>query len=187
MKTSLTRAMIAVGAAVLTGVAACERSSQPPAAQGGSSTTQPAILPATLFLAAEPEGVQGVHDAKGAAKQGDRVVVRGRIGGGDEPFIAERAVFTIVDPGVKSCKDMGEDHCATPWDYCCETPESLVANSATIQVVGADGKPLKTGLRGVRGLDPLAEVSIVGTVAQRDEEGTFVVNAEGVWIKPAGG
>jgi hypothetical protein len=177
--------ILAITAAAFLGLSACDRGGggQPTA---GTPAGNAAIVPAALFLAAEPQGVKTVAEVKTAAKQGDKIVLRGKIGGGEEPFIAARAVFTIVDPGVKSCKDMGEDHCATPWDYCCETPESLVANSATIQVVGTDGRPLKAGLKGLRGLSPLAEVYVVGTVSQRDDAGTFVVNADGIWIRPQG-
>jgi hypothetical protein len=172
---------IVILAAVLTLLAACERSPQTAAPAAAA-----AALPRDFFLPSEPTGVRNVKDAKGTARKGDQVVIRGTIGGGEEPFTAARAVFTIVDPGVKSCADMGEDHCATPWDYCCEPRESIVASSATIQVVGADGRPLKADLKGVRGLEPLADVYVVGTVAQRDDGGTFVVNADGVWIKPKG-
>ncbi len=165
------------------GAAGCERS---PQAKG--PVTNPNILPASLFLPVEPEGSRPVHEAKAAAGKGDRLVLRGRIGGAEEPFAAERAIFTIVDPGVKSCADMGEDdHCPTPWDYCCEPTENLVANSATIQIVGPDSRPLKTGLKGVRGLDPLAEVIVVGTVATQDGSGSFVINAERLWVRPSGG
>ncbi len=94
--------------------------------------------------------------------------------------------ITVADFTCFPHEVRGEDHCATPWDYCCEPHESLVASSATIQVVETDGRPLKADLKGLRGLDPLAEVYVVGTVAQRDEGGTFVVNASGVWIKPKG-
>lgn len=161
----------------------CERSQPSPRASAAPADA----LPATLFVAAEPSGAKGVQEAKASAAKGDKVIIRGRVGGGQDPFISDRAVLTIVDLGVKSCADMGEDHCPTPWDYCCEAPESLVANSATIQVTGPDGRPLRAGLKGVAGLQPLAEVAILGTLVQRDDGGSFVVNADGIWVKPSGG
>lgn len=180
---ALTAALAVLAAAPMFLASGCDRSPAPSASGPAANAN---LLPASLFLPAEPADVAPVGQAKARARQGEKVTLRGRIGGGEAPFAAERAVFTIVDPGVKSCAEMGEDHCPAPWDYCCEPRENLVANSATIQVVGSDGRPLKTGLKGVRGLDPLAEVTIVGTVSQRDDAGTFVVNAEGVWIRPNG-
>ena len=58
----------------------------------------------------------------------------GCIGGSKDPFVQGRAVFTIVDPTIINCKAMGdEEHCPTPWDYCCEPRENLKKNIATIE------------------------------------------------------
>ena len=164
-------------------MAACGESSGPTAQSGNGAV----VIPAALFLDAAPGEALDVKAAKSAAKAGDKVVVRGRIGGSETPFVDGRAMVTIVDPSIKSCDQMGEDdHCPTPWDYCCEPHDNLTAGSATIQIVGADGRPLKASLKGQHGLEPLAEVVVVGTVALRDEAGTFVVNATSVWVKPKG-
>lgn len=174
-------------AAAALALAACEKPSGP-SAQGRGGAGAAAVIPAAVFLSAAPGSALDVQAAKGAAKAGDAVVIRGRIGGGDAPFVDGRAMLTIVDPAIKSCDQMGdEDHCPTPWDYCCEPRDHLVAASATVQIVGADGRPLKASLKGQHGLEPLAEVIVVGTVAVRDEAGTFVVNATGVWVQPKGG
>jgi hypothetical protein len=139
-------------------------------------------VPADLFVTDAPEGATGVAAAKGSAKEGERVVLRGRIGGARAPFTAERAVFTVIDPGLPSCADNPEDTCDTPWDYCCEPKERILANAATVQVVDASGAPLKAGLQGAGGLEPLREVVVVGIVARRDDAGAFVVNAEKVYV-----
>lgn len=180
--TKLVRWAACGAAAVILG--ACEKGPAP-VARGGPADAS-TVLPAGLFLEAEPAGVVGVLDSKAAVKAGDRVVIRGKIGGSMDPFVGGRAVFTIMDTGVKGCDEMGDDHCPTPWDYCCEPLESRTANAATIQIVGADGRPLKADLKGVHGLDPLAQVCVVGIVAQRDDAGTLVVNAESVYVKPRG-
>lgn len=154
--------------------------SNPPAAK---APTTPQSLPTSLFLAAAPASPVEIRDAKQAVKQGDAVVLRGVVGGGRDPFVAGRAVVMLVDTRVKSCRDNPEDTCATPWDYCCEPREELTANSVTVQVVGPDGRPLASGLKDAGGLAPLTRMIVVGSVAQRDDSGTFIVNATGLFIE----
>mgnify|MGYP006138360095 CR=1 FL=1 len=67
---------------------------------------------------------------------------------------------TLLDAAVTTCDKMPGDSCKTPWDACCEPRESLQANTATIQIVDASGKPLKTGLRGVNGIDGVVSTAI---------------------------
>jgi len=147
-----------------------------PAAPAGGA------LPQGLFLATTPADAKDVKDAKPTLKAGDKVVLVGRIGGSDEPFVAERAMFTLVDRRLKACGEGAEkDSCKTPWDYCCEAREEITANSATVQVLGADGQPAKAELNGVSGLKPLAVVTVVGTVAKTKGE-NVVVNASGFFV-----
>jgi hypothetical protein len=144
----------------------------------------PLDLPEGFFLSAVPEGSKTVEEVKPAAKKGDTVAVRGRIGGSEHPFVDGRAVFTIVGPGLKACSDHEDDHCKIPWDYCCETKTDIVLHSATIQVLDASGKPLKLGMKGRGGLKELSDVSVVGKVTSADEK-TLVVQALGMYIHPA--
>lgn len=143
-----------------------------------------AALPAELFLAAAPEGARGVAEAKKDPKAGDEIVLRGRIGGIDDPFTNGRAIMTVADlEGMKYCGEAGEeDGCTKPWDYCCESPEAKLANTATVRVVGADGKPLAAGLEGAGGMKPLAVVVVKGKVS-RIEGGNLVVDASGIYVE----
>ena len=70
------------------------------------------------LLASEPAGVKGVIDVRKSAKDGDEVVVVGRIGGSKEPFTKGRVSFTIVDPSFVPCNEKGDDDSETPWDFC---------------------------------------------------------------------
>jgi hypothetical protein len=75
---------------------------------------------------------------------------------------------------------MGDkDHCPTPWDYCCETPASKLANSATIQLVDGAGQPLSIDLESF-GLKPLEEVIVVGTVGLRPSGDVLMIHATGL-------
>jgi hypothetical protein len=86
-----------------------------------------------------------------------------------------------VDLSVRSCKDIPGDTCETPWDYCCEP--DVNKSSATVQVLGTDGRPLKVGLKGVGGLQPLAEVTVKGKLGKTQEGAPLVVNATGIHVK----
>ena len=145
------------------------------------ASNQPEASPAWI-LASMPEDARPVGEVKASAIEGDTVAIRGRIGGRLEPIAADSAVFTIVDPAVVSCAEMGEDHCPTPWDYCCEPRESLNANNATIQLVDGAGRVMADTNPIAAGLDPLDEVVVVGTVAPRESPTVLTIRATGVYI-----
>src|SRR4051794_31021746 len=109
-------------------------------------------------LATEPAGAKGVIAARAEAKDGDSVVVIGRIGGSSKPFTAGRATFLIVDPSFKPAME-----CKCPWDYC-ETPDAdLKGGTATVKVVDAAGKTLTAGARDLFGIKELSTVVVSGT------------------------
>ncbi|MCG3135631.1 MAG: hypothetical protein HMLKMBBP_03352 [Planctomycetes bacterium] len=141
-----------------------------------------AALPAGLVLAAAPEGAKPVADVKLSAKEGEDVVLRGRIGMGQNPFVSGAAVMTIVDPKLVPCSEMSmDDGCLTPWDYCCTAKEEQTACTATVQILGADGKPLAGTLQGP--FQPLWTVVVKGKVAGRPSPAILVVNAEGIYVE----
>jgi len=148
-------------------LAACSESSP-------SASSQPSADGAAWLLGAEPTGARAVAEAKASAVEGDRVVLRGRIGGRPQPVSGESPVFTVMDLALPYCGQETDDGCPTPWDYCCETPEAITASSATVQVAGAaDGAIAKN-------LAPLDEVVVVGTVGPRPSESVLTIRAEGV-------
>ena len=40
----------------------------------------------------------------------------------------------------------------TPWDTCCDMSDVVAQSIATIQIIDEDGRPLKTGLKGLHGI-----------------------------------
>ena len=163
-------------------------------ASGGASPAHPSstapspasaeALPAGPVLAEAPPGAKDVVAVRKDAKQGDEVVLRGRVGGSKTPFVGGRASFQLVDASLKACGECTAlDECKTPGDYCCSDPKEIAAHSASVQVVGADGRPLRAGLAGAGGLKPLSEVVVKGTVAKAAESGVLVVNATGIYVK----
>ena len=133
------------------------------------------------LLDSAPSGAVDVAAVKASAAEGDRVVVRGQIGGRKEPISGESGVFIIMDPAVPACSDIPGDMCTTPWDYCCETPQSITANAATIQLRDELGIPISFGSDA---LTPLDTVVVSGTVGPRPNNETLVIYAYGVYVTP---
>src|SRR5438477_8437580 len=74
----------------------CQKETAPPQA-----TTD--TLPANLFATKEPPGAIDIPTAKKSAKDGDAIVVNGRIGGQKEPLAANRAILTLADLSLPTC------------------------------------------------------------------------------------
>jgi hypothetical protein len=147
-------------------VVGCDRDGKP--ASSASAPATPAVatasLPADLIATTPPDGAQDVSAVKKTAKDGDAVVVRGKIGGSEQPIAKNRALMTILDASLKTCDTIPGDKCPTPWDACCESSEARAANSATVQVVGTNGKPLTGTLENAGGIKPLKNVIVAGIV-----------------------
>ncbi|GAB5495656.1 MAG: hypothetical protein Phyf2KO_07360 [Phycisphaerales bacterium] len=126
------------------------------------------------LLDTEPADAVSVSEAKTSASEGQAIVIRGRIGGRKETITEGSPVFTVVDLALPHCGEIPGDTCKKPWDYCCETPEDLTANSATIRLSSDDPR--------VGGLKELDEVVITGTVGPRPNESVLTVSATGVFV-----
>jgi len=133
-------------------------------------------------LSAEPADAKGVIQVREQAKDGDAIVVIGRVGGSKEPCVKGRAAFTIVDPSYQSCDERGET-CETPWDYCHATKDEMTRATAMIKVVDAQGKTLSQDVQDLLGIQPLQTVVVQGR-AKRDDNGNLTVLAEGIYIRP---
>lgn len=172
---SITLFTAASCALTLMTVAGCSKSEDTTA--GDTSTTS---TKAAWVLTGAPSGeAVSVAEAKASAAEGDAITIRARIGGRSKPITSDSPVFLVMDLEVPSCADMEEDHCATPWDYCCETQESITANSATIQIVGSDGSTIETDPIAA-GLNALDEVIVVGTVGPRPNNDVLTIRATGI-------
>lgn len=155
----------------------------PPAPKPPAPTAPAPTIPDSTFLKEKPKDAKPVKEAKAAAKVGDTVTITGRIGGRKEPFVKNRAMFFLVDPSLKACSENPGDTCKFPWDFCCETPETMKACMATIQIVGADGKPLKVTAEGAGGMKPLSRLTVVGKVREVSKDGALVIDATGIFVE----
>ena len=137
------------------------------------------------LLAEEPAGAKSVVELRKSAKDGDDVVIVGRIGGGEDPWVKGKAGFWIVDCSLKACSDIEGDGCETPWDYCCESKEKLTNGMATVKFVDERGKTIDADARKFLGVDVLNTVVVRGK-AKRDDEGNLIVLANGLYRRPDG-
>jgi hypothetical protein len=175
MKGRLVFALV-VGAVALVGCGR-ERSAKQQPGPGGEK----------YLLDKEPAGAKGVIAVRKASKDGDDVVVVGRIGGDkDQSLIKGRAAFTIVDPSLIPCNEREDDQCETPWDYCCDTPETIRGASAFVKFVGENGETVPTGARELFGVKELQTVVVRGQ-AKRDDKGNLTILARDMHVRPAKG
>lgn len=154
---------------------------------GKSSSNAPAStdnLPADLFVTAKIDGAKSVSEIKKDAKEGDQVIIRGVVGGAVDPFVANRAMVSVIDYAVVSCKDNGEE-CPTPWDYCCTPQDELTKGRATIQVAGKDGSPLKVAISAGQKIKPYDVIIVRGKVGPRPSPEVLVVTADAIHVEGA--
>jgi len=158
---------------------ACDQSAPTPTKSAMNSA-----LPQGLFVTQEPAGAIGVLKVRQSAKAGDHVAMIGRIGGSENPFVSNRAVFTMVDVSVKTCLEMGDAaHCPTPADYCCEDSSALAKAMASVTIADKTGKPLPISLAADGSLKPLMWIAVEGTL-QPTDGGAFIVNADHIYKMP---
>lgn len=152
------------------------------AACGAQESDAPAAsaIPERFLLPSAPEGALDAAAARAAAVNGERLVVRGVVGGSRAPFIGNLAAFTIVDATLENVCLLEGDHCPTPWDYCCVEPEGIAAGSVMVEL-REGGELLPFGARGFHGLDHLSQVVVEGT-AEVDARGNVTVVATGLHV-----
>ena len=166
-----------VGLVVVIGCS--QESPKTPAPQASNSAS--AVNGSKYLLNEEPDGAEDVIKVREAANDGDDVVIVGRIGGGENPWIEGRAVFSIVDGSLKACSDIPGDECEKPWDYCCET-HKLPTSTALVKVVDENGDLVRADSRELLKVKELSTVVVKGK-AQRDDAGNLTILARGVYVK----
>ncbi len=158
--------------------AGCSKSSTP---DSNPPANEVVLDGSKYLLGGEPAGAKQVIAARAEAKDGDPIVVVGRIGGSGNPWIEGRAAFWIVDGSLKACSDIPGDMCETPWDYCCETHQ-LPNATLLVKVLDDSGDIVKAGARALLNVQELSTVVVQGT-AQRDDSGNLTLLASGVFVK----
>ena len=142
-------------------------------------------LPKGMFLESAPGDARSIIELKKTAKEGDEVLMHVVIGGRARPFVENRAIMTVVEMTMPNQCTFPGEHCTTPWDFCCASPEELRENSATVQINDAQGRLLKVDLPAASPLKPMSILLVRGTVGPRPDEQTLVVNASGIYVETA--
>jgi len=109
-----------------------------------------------------------------------RVVVGGSLNG---VFMEDRAVVKVVDAVLNNPCLAGDNHCPTPWDYCCTPSEELRPHQATIRVANAQDKTLGVSLRVPGQIEELKTLVVQGIVAADSKENNLVINAQGIFVE----
>lgn len=163
----------------LSAVCLCLSNCKDKPADASNNTTKPAAIALDAFFAAKPPASAGeIHAIRATAKPGDTVALTGLVMGRDQPFVDGRAAFVLGDRSILTpCNEKPGDNCETPWDTCCNTPEEKQRATATIQLLGPDGRVLKQGLKGTHGLTELSAVTLTGTVDKASTPEALIINA----------
>lgn len=140
------------------------------------STKVPPIDKQKFLLTSEPAGARDVIAVQKEAKDGDEVVVVGRIGGGGKTgFISGRLSFRIVDLSLEPCDD---DGCGNP--YCAFDKKQMAAATTLVKFVDASGETLPHDAAKALGLKDLQTVVVRGRV-RRDTQERVTILASGVY------
>ncbi len=167
--------LLTAATGLLLAISGCKQATS----EQSSQTTTPAQQADqnAWLLTNAPEGAVSITQARANGKEGDTVVIRGRIGGRHSPISADSPIFTIVDLGLDYCGQHDDDGCPTPWDYCCETKSTITNNSATVQLITENTvNPIAAGL------EALDEVILIGTVGPRPTDEVFTIRATGIYL-----
>jgi hypothetical protein len=155
---------------------------------GGTSTPESAVSATTasvngekFLLADEPDGAIGVIEARDTAEDGQPIVIVGRIGGAENPWIEGRAAFTLLDASMALVADgtESEEGEICLGDCCAEERGKC---TTLVKVVDADGKLVAADSRKLLGVTE-ADTVVVQGKASKDESGNFTVLAQGVFVR----
>lgn len=131
-----------------------------------------------VHLNQEPAGAVEILDARDEAKDGEPIVLVGRLGGGLKPWIDGRAAFLLVDTRIlPSCKD--GDHCEAG---CPDCSKEMLAASTMVKFLGDDGKVLAVDARELLGVKDESTLVVQG-IASRDGAGNLSISAAGVFVR----
>ncbi|MHB8861916.1 MAG: hypothetical protein ACYC6N_05895 [Pirellulaceae bacterium] len=146
---------------------------------GSSSDAGGSAAGAAYQLPSEPAGAQDVKAARTNTQADEEVVVVGRIGGDQKPWVDGIAAFRIADLSMKPCA--ADEGCPTPWDYCCNS-DLLPSTTALVKIVDGQGRVVASDSRQLLGVKELQTVVVRGK-ALRDEAGNLTILANGIFVR----
>lgn len=142
---------------------------------------KPAIDGTPYLLTSQPADPLEVKELLGQAKDGDQVMVIGRIGGEKDPWVEGLAMFNLVDSSLVPCNEIPGDKCPFPWDYCCDP--NVAASRTLVEIVDKNGKTVAEDARRLLSVTELQTIVVKGT-ARKDGDGNVTLIATGIFVKP---
>ncbi len=149
---------------------------------GDGGSTAPSADGVKYLAQNEPAGAKDVIAVRKDVKDGDEVVVVGRIGGSVNPWIEGMSAFHIVDRSLKPCNEREGDSCKTPWDYCCDPTEVLTKSQLLVQLVDENGQRVDTGAKELLNVKELDTIVVQGK-AKRSDKGDVTVTARQIFVR----
>ena len=149
--------------------------------QDNKPAEKPPIDGTPYLLTSQPAGSLEVKELLSEAKDGDEVVVIGRIGGEKDPWVEGLAMFNIVDNSLVPCNEIPGDKCPWPWDYCCDP--NVATSRTLVEVVDKNGETVVEDARRLLSVTELQTVVVKGT-ARRDTDGNVTLIATGIFVQP---
>ncbi len=133
----------------------------------------------TLVKPELPANAVEITSAMKSAKVGETITVRGNVAMSKDAFVENRSMFTLVDESTRK-------GCCPPSDTLPDTACDIPAEArATVQIIGANGKPLRAGLNGEHGLKPGAEVFVTGKVETANGTDALVLTVVSMHVPKA--
>jgi len=134
------------------------------------------------LLNEEPDGAIGVISAREEAQNDQEIVLVGRIGGRDNPWIKGRSAFMMVDASLQMVSEGEEcEEGAFCTGDCCAA--KLTGSTTLVKIVDENGRPLPVDGRDLLAAKTQDMVVVKGKVVRDDKEKTFVVLANGVYVR----
>jgi hypothetical protein len=164
------RAMVSMALLAGTLLAGCTQTSR-----DNSEPIGPDPSGQKYLLAQEPVGAKSVIEVRQNGKDGDEVVVVGRIGDKGDPWVEGRAAFVIADTSFEPCTVCEEA-------YCEADDKEFSRGRVSVKVVDESGQVVAKDARSLLGLKQLNTVVIKGKVKQEGE--TFAILASALYVRP---
>jgi hypothetical protein len=148
---------------------------------GETTTSQgPSAEGMKYLLNEEPTGAVGVSQVVASIDDGQPVVVKGHIGGANNPWIEGRAAFVILDTSkvvVGNGQDSGEQQICL--DDCCAADRASC--TTLVKLVDAGGKVVNTDARELLGVSA-NDLVVVRGKSNKDESGNVTILADAVYV-----
>lgn len=170
---------LALATSISMALTGCGQSSS---ANGSAQAVTPVSYDGSKYLLVdEPDEAIGVIEARKSAKNGEPVVIVGRIGGAKNPWIDGRAAFMLLDASMVLVADGTESaEGEICMDECCAAERT--GSTTLVKVVDDSGKVLAVDARQLLKVAENDMVVVSGNVS-KDDAGNFVVLAKGVHVR----